>query len=282
MATPADERHVPLTDDALVCPICLSTGEGTCSADGAHRVPPNEVERSFGDPFLGRTVLVRGMPHALLRVAGRGNQSRVFCARPLEGCGPEVAVKVVRLDAPDEGLEPTWVVANRLRRELEVAAALQGVAGVPEALGPVEAATPLPPFSAVAFEWIERSALPRPLAVAHVAAWARTLDAAHSRGLAHGDVAPDHLAWGPLCAHLLDWGCAVPLGAEVAAGRRAFASPELAASRRADAASDWFALGASVRAFGAPLTAELEVLVERLLGSPQRRLQAVAELVGRG
>jgi serine/threonine protein kinase len=285
--TPADERHLPLTDDAALCPVCLGRdglGErgGVCSAHAVHRVDRLEIERSFGDPFLGRTVVVGGLSYALVSVAGRGSQSRVFAARPLDG-GSLVAVKLVRLDAPDEGLEKSSIVANRLWRELEVAALLEGVQGAPRALGPVEpGGAGLPPFEAIALEWVDRAPLPRPLGSPLVAAWAKTLQAAHTRGLAHADLAPDHLTWGPGGARVLDWGCAVALGAPVAAGRRAFASRELAASLRADAASDWFALGASLRALGTPLSEELEALVERLVGSPDERPGAVAELLGRG
>jgi hypothetical protein len=191
-----------------------------------------------------------------------------------------VAVKLVRLDAPNEGPEPCSVVARRLRRELEVGTALEAVSGVPRSLGLVEASSSgLPPFEAIAFEWIEQGPLPRPLAVGHVVGWARTLHAAHGFGIAHADLAPDHLAWGPGGAYLLDWGCSVALGALAEAGRRAYASPEIAATHCADAASDWFAFGTSLRALGTGLTDELDALVQRLVEAPERRSSAAAELV---
>lgn len=286
MEAPAHERHVPLTEGISplcpvpLCPVCLEAGQGICSAHGLAYVDRVELERSFADPFLGRVVLVRGRPYALAGVAGRGSQSRVFSACPLEGNGSAVAVKLVRLDAPNEGLEPCSVVARRLRRELEVGAALEGVSGVPRPLGLVEASSPgLPPFDAIAFEWIERVPLPRTLAAGHVVGWARTVHAAHGLGLVHADLAPDHLAWGPGGSYVLDWGCSVAVGAVAEAGRRAYASPELAATHCADAASDWFAFGASLRALGARLTDELDALVQRLVGAPEGRSGAAAELV---
>jgi hypothetical protein len=78
---------------------------------------------------------------------------------------------------------------------------------------------------------------------------------------------------------VLDWGCSVALGALVEAGRRAYASPELAATHCADAASDWYAFGASLRALGTPLTGELEEVVQRLVGAPEGRSGAATELL---
>jgi serine/threonine protein kinase len=241
-----------------------------------------EVDRAFGDPFLGRTVRVGSREYVLVAVVGRGSQSRVFRARPRTGgVATPVAVKLVRLDAPAESSEPASAVAERLRREIEVARSLSGVEGVPMCLGAVLGGVELPPFEAVAFEWIEAREPPRPLGLRDGAAWARPISSAHARGFVHGDLAPPHFGWGPHGARVFDWGCSVALGAAVVAGRRAFASPELAASLRADVAADWFAFGASLLRMG-PLTSELRTLVERLVGPKDDRLAAAIELLVRG
>lgn len=219
---------------------------------------------------------------APVRLLGEGGQAEVWLAEDLE-LGEPVAIKLFRAELSPSSRE-------RLRREVRLGRALQHH-GLVRIFELIEAGDRL----AIVMEWVPGGSLGEraqsgPLPIPEVVDTARqTLEALsvlHAQQVLHRDIKPSNLlldADGRV--KLADLGLARSLSeasdvtrTQTAVGTPAYMSPEQLAGREPQAASDLFALGATLfelttgqRPFASPLDGSGEPRLTARAGSPRHR-----------
>ncbi len=192
--------------------------------------------------------------YELLEELGRGGFATVHRAVQTS-VGRQVALKVLRLRSLDEA------GTRRFHREVR---AVGSLSGHPHVVAVYDAGTTTDgePFISMQLvedgSWGDRVRRDGPLDAEQVRAIgadvADTLEAAHLAGITHRDIKPDNLLIGPRGRTLVsDFGIAtLGDGTQTATGTvtgtLAYTAPELLRGGRADAASDVFALGATLHA----------------------------------
>jgi len=187
---------------------------------------------------------------AVDREIGRGSMAVVYAGFDLE-LERRVAIKAL---LPDVALDPEF--ADRFKREAKMVAALNH----PNVI-PIYSFRNSQTLSAITMQFVDgnsldvvlrqrgSSMLPLPLAGLILSQVAAGLEHAHSRGVVHRDVKPANVLLDPGGQAIVsDFGIARRDGLRATAsgvllGTAAYMSPEQCLGRRADAASDQYALG---------------------------------------
>ena len=206
---------------------------------------------SESDPYLGLTVSERYRMEARI---GQGGQALVYRAADLMLRSRPVVVKVLANAGPSAAL------GRRFQEEVEALSRIDhpGVVGVLDA-GSLQDGTPFLVMQYAEGLTLRQALANGPLAPARTATIlaqiGAALEAAHSRGVVHGDVKPENIVLrqmsdGTELARLIDFGIAavehpdgsVPASTGVVAGSVRYMAPEQFAGERSRA-TDIYALG---------------------------------------
>ena len=186
------------------------------------------------------------------RSAGAGGMAVVYRARDLRH-GRQVVVKVVRPEISAS------IIAERFRREIDIAARLQhpnivAVFDSGEAAGLLYYVMPFISGDSLRARLVSEGSLPEPDALAIVREVADALAWAHRSGVVHRDIKPENILFSAGHALVTDFGVACALDADIVprtsitevgwgVGTPIYMSPEQAFAEPVDGRSDQYALG---------------------------------------